>query len=51
MKQKPQKMSDEKAAAVEEEVQCLLDVKVIHEIKYPTWLADTVPVNKKNGKW
>jgi len=29
----------------------LLDAKVIREVKYPTWLANTVPVKKKNGKW
>ena len=49
-KQKPRKMSDEKAAAVKAEVQRLLDAKVIREVKYPTWLANTVPVKKKNGK-
>ena len=40
-------MSDEKVAAVKAEVQRLLDAKVIREVKYPTWLANTVPVNKK----
>jgi hypothetical protein len=44
-------MSDEKAAAVKAEVQRLLDAKVIREVKYPTWLANTIPVKKKNGKW
>ena len=29
----------------------LLDAKVIRKVKYPTWLANTVPVKKKNGKW
>jgi hypothetical protein len=24
---------------------------VIKEVKYPVWLANTVPVKKKNGKW
>ena len=28
----------------------LLDAKVIREVKYPTWLANTVPIKKKNGK-
>ena len=50
-KQKPRKMSDEKAATIKVEVQRLLDAKVIREVKYPTWLANTVPVKKKNGKW
>jgi hypothetical protein len=49
-KQKLQKMSEEKVKAVEAEVQRLQDVKVIREVKYPVWLANTVPV-KKNGKW
>jgi hypothetical protein len=44
-------MSDEKAAAVKVEVQHLLDAKVIRKVKYPTWLANIVPVKKKNGKW
>ena len=50
-KKKPRKMSDEKVAAVKAEVQRLLDAKVIREVKYPTWLANTEPVKKKNGKW
>jgi hypothetical protein len=24
---------------------------VIREVLYPVWLANTVPVKKKNGKW
>ena len=44
-------MADEKVAAVKAEVQRLLDANVIREVKYPTWLANTVPVKKKNGKW
>jgi len=50
-KQKLRKMTDEKVAAVKAEVQRLLDANVIREVKYPTWLANTVPVKKKNGKW
>ena len=49
--QKLRKMSDDKVAAVKAEVQRLLDAKVIREVKYPTWLANTMPVKKKNGKW
>ena len=37
-------MSDDKVAAVKAEVQRLLDAKAIIEVKYPTWLANTVPV-------
>jgi hypothetical protein len=50
-KQKLRKMSEEKAKAVEAEVQRLQEAKVIREVKYPVWLANTVPVRKKNGKW
>jgi hypothetical protein len=44
-------MSDDKVIAVRSEVQRLLDASVIHEVMYPKWLANTVPVKKKNGKW
>jgi hypothetical protein len=50
-KQKLQKMSEEKAKSVEVEVQRLQDAKVIKEVKYRVWLANTAPVKKKNGKW
>jgi hypothetical protein len=50
-KQKLRKMFKEKVKAVEAEVQRLQDAKVIKEVKYPVWLANTVPVKKKNGKW
>jgi hypothetical protein len=41
-------MSEEKVKAVEAEVQRPQDAKVI---RYLVWLANTVPVKKKNGKW
>jgi hypothetical protein len=44
-------MSEEKVKVVEAEVQRLQDVKVIKEVLYLVWLANTVPVKKKNGKW
>jgi hypothetical protein len=50
-KQKLRKMSEEKVKAVGAEVQRLQDAQVIREVKYPVWLANTVPVKKKNGKW
>jgi hypothetical protein len=37
-------MSEEKVKAVEAEVQKLQDAKVIREVKYPVWLANTVSV-------
>jgi DNA-directed RNA polymerase beta' subunit len=50
-KQKLRKMSEEKAKAVEAEVQRLQDAKVIREVMYPVCLANIVPVKKKNRKW
>jgi hypothetical protein len=44
-------MSEEKVKAVEAEVRRLQDAQVIREVKYSVWLANTVPVKKKNGKW
>jgi ribonuclease HI len=44
-------MSEEKVKAVEAEVQRLQYAKVIREVLYPVWLANTVPVKKKNRKW
>jgi hypothetical protein len=50
-KQKLRKMSEETVKEVEAEVQRLHDAKVIREVFYLVWLANTVPVKKKNGKW
>lgn len=44
-------MTDDKVLAVESEAQRLLDVGINKEVQYPAWLANTVPVKKKNGKW
>jgi hypothetical protein len=49
-KKKLRKMSDDKVATVKAEVQRLLEANVSREVKYPTWMANTVPVKKKNGK-
>jgi hypothetical protein len=40
-------MFEEKVKAVEAEVQMLQDAKVIGEVKYLVWLANTVPVKKR----
>ncbi|XXG79912.1 hypothetical protein AAC387_Pa09g0879 [Persea americana] len=37
--------------AVIEEVQKLLEAEAIKEVHYPEWLANTVVVKKKTGKW
>jgi hypothetical protein len=44
-------MSDDKMVAVKSDVQRLLDATIIREVMYPKWLANTVPIEKKNGKW
>jgi hypothetical protein len=50
-KQRLRKLSEEKVKAVEAKVQRLQDAKVIREVWYPVWLANTVLVKKKNRKW
>jgi hypothetical protein len=44
-------MSEDHKKAAQSEVQKLLDVGVIREVKYPEWLANVVMVPKKNGSW
>jgi hypothetical protein len=50
-RQKLKKMCYDKVVAVKSELQRLLDASVIREVMYPKWLANTVPVKNKNGKW
>ncbi|XP_048599750.1 uncharacterized protein LOC125579891 [Brassica napus] len=51
VKQKRRKLGPERATAVNEEVEKLLKVGSITEVRYPDWLANPVVVKKKNGKW
>ena len=51
VKQKRRKLGPERAKVVNEEVDRLLKSGLIREVKYPDWLANTVVVKKKNGKW
>ena len=51
VKQKRRKLGPERAKVVNEEVDRLLKSGLIREVKYPNWLANTVVVKKKNGKW
>ena len=44
-------MSPDKALAMLEQVQSLLDAGFICEIIYPTWLSNIIMVKKSNGKW
>lgn len=50
MIQKPRRSSPAHSDAVIAEVGKLLDAGAIREVQYPTWLANTVVVPKKNGK-
>jgi hypothetical protein len=50
-KQKLRKMSDDKAERARNKVKRLLSARVIREVTYPEWLANTVMVKKANGKW
>ena len=50
VRQRIRHMSAEKQAAIEAEVQKLLEVGFIREEKYPTWLANVVLVRKANEK-
>ena len=50
-KQPPRRPSKEHAKAVKEEVTRLKQVGAIKEVFYPEWLANTVVVKKKSGKW
>ena len=50
-KQPPRRPSKEHANVVRDEVMKLKKVGVIKEVFYPKWLANTVVVKKKSGKW
>ena len=50
-KQPPQRPSKEHAEVVREEVARLKQAGAIKEVFYPKWLANTVVVKKKSGKW
>jgi hypothetical protein len=50
-KQKLRKMSDDKTEGTKVEVKRLLSARVIREVAYREWLANTVMVKKSNGKW
>ncbi|XP_026458925.1 uncharacterized protein LOC113359523 [Papaver somniferum] len=50
VKQRSREFSRATALAIKEEVERLLTAKFIKTIQHPTWLANIVPVTKKNGK-
>lgn len=49
-KQKQRKAKPELAKKIEEEVMKLIDVGFIEVTQYPTWVANIVPVLKKDGR-
>ena len=50
-RQPPQRPSKEYVDAVKNEVTKLKQAGAIKEVFYPQWLANTVVVKKKTGKW
>ena len=50
-KQPPRRSSRDHYEAVKEKVTKLKQAGAIKEVFYPEWLANTVVVKKKNGKW
>ena len=50
-RQQPWRPSKEHAEAVKNEVAKLKQAGAIKEVFYPQWLANTVAVKKKMGKW
>ena len=50
-KQSPRRPSNEHVEAIKSEVVKLKQAGAIKEIFYPQWLANTVVVKKKTGKW
>ena len=51
MIQKARRTGVPQTEAVIEEVQKLLEAEAIKEVHYPEWMANTVVVKKKTGKW
>ena len=50
-KQKPRRSTKEHVKAVRMEVRRLKEAGAIREIFFPEWLANTMVVRKKKGKW
>ena len=50
-KKKPRRAAKEHVDTVKSKVQRLKEAGLIREIFFPEWLANTVVVKKKNGKW
>ncbi|KAA0055891.1 uncharacterized protein E6C27_scaffold438G00090 [Cucumis melo var. makuwa] len=50
VKQAQRRFRPELISQIEEEVNKLIEAGFIHEVKYPIWIANIVPVRKKNGQ-
>ena len=50
-KQKPRRLAKDHVEAVRQEVEKLKEAGAIRKTFFPEWLANTVVVRKKNGKW
>ena len=50
-KQSPRRPSKEHADAIRDEVRKFKQAEAIKEVFYPGWLANTMVVKKKSGKW
>jgi hypothetical protein len=51
VKQRLRRFNDEKCKAIGEEIVKLLSAGFIREVFHPEWLANPVPVKKKNNIW
>jgi len=49
-KQPQQRFYHQLIPEIEQEVNKLIDAGFIHEVKYPTWIANIVPVRNKNSQ-
>ena len=50
-RQPPRCSSKDHSDAIREEVRKLKQARAIKEVFYPEWLANTMVVKKKSGKW
>ena len=50
-KQPPRRSSKDHSDAIRDKVMKLKQARTINKVFYPDWLANTVVVKKKNGKW
>jgi hypothetical protein len=51
VKQRLRRFNEEKRKVIGEEIRKILEVGFIKEVHHPKWLANSVLVKKKSGKW